>query len=77
MNEHSGFHYPAAWDQAFQEGERLRARRTLLRLGRTRFGPPDAATEAALMAVTDLDRLDRMIDAVLTTDSWPQLVAVP
>jgi hypothetical protein len=49
----------------------------ILRQGRKRFGPADAATEAALKAITDLDRLDRLIDAVLTVNSWQELLATP
>ncbi len=51
--------------------------RLLLRQGRQRFGPPDAPTEVALRAVRDLDRLDRLADAVLTTASWQEFLATP
>jgi hypothetical protein len=50
---------------------------SIVRLGRKRFGPPDAATEAALKATKDLDRLDRLTDAVLTVTSWRELLATP
>jgi predicted transposase YdaD len=57
------------------EGE-LRGRiRLLQRQGRNKFGPPDAATEAALTAIQDLDRLDRLADAVFTATSWQELLA--
>lgn len=51
------------------------ARRLLLRQGRKRFGEPDAATVAALEAITDLDRLERMSDAVLDAPGWTELLA--
>ena len=49
----------------------------LLRLGRKTLGPPDAATEAALAAIQDADRLERMADAVLTAKTWEELLAAP
>jgi hypothetical protein len=53
-----------------EEGQRI-----LLLLGSQRFGAPDAATEAALHAIEDIDRLERMIDAVPTAASWQELLA--
>jgi hypothetical protein len=60
-----------------QEGRVEESHRLLLRLGRTRFGEADAVTEAALRAVRDLDRLERLADAVLTAQSWQELLATP
>ncbi len=58
------------------EGELLGRIRQLLRLGRNKFGnPADAATEAALTAIQDLDRLDRLADGVFTATSWQELLA--
>jgi hypothetical protein len=51
--------------------------RLLLRLGRIRFGAPDPATEAALTATKDLERLERMGEAILTAQSWQELLATP
>jgi hypothetical protein len=57
-----------------EEGE-MNARRTLiLRAGRKRFGQPTAETEAALQTITDLDRLDRMFDALDDVKSWDELL---
>lgn len=70
-------HESSAFDVMVDEGQVRYAHRALLQLGRARFGPPDAATEAALTAITDLERLDRLIVAVLTADSWAQLLATP
>jgi hypothetical protein len=53
-----------------EEGQRI-----LLLLGSQRFGAPDAATEAALHAIEDIDRLERMVDAVPTAASWQELLA--
>jgi hypothetical protein len=50
---------------------------TLLRLGRKRFGDIDAVAEAALTSINDLDRLERLDDAILTANSWRELLATP
>jgi hypothetical protein len=51
--------------------------RLLLHLGRKRLGPPDEATVAALKAIMDLDRLERLGDAVIDAASWQELLATP
>jgi hypothetical protein len=51
--------------------------RLLLRQGRKRFGPPYAKIEAALSAIRDLDRLERIADTILTVNSWEELLATP
>lgn len=70
-----------AFDEVMEEGElrgELRGKiRVLLRQGRKRFGNPDATTESALTAITDLDRLERLADAILTAKSWDELLATP
>lgn len=47
----------------------------LLRLGRKKFGPPEAAVVTEFTEVTDLDRLGRMADAIFTATSWEELLA--
>jgi hypothetical protein len=66
-----------AYDEIMEEGEIKRSHRVILRQGRNRFGPPDPAIEGELTAIRDLDRLDRLIDAVLTANSWQELLATP
>lgn len=74
-----------AYDEVMEEGERRgqargeleRSHRLLLRLGRKCFGPPDAAAESALTAIKDLERLERLADAILTATSWQELLATP
>ena len=51
--------------------------RLILRLGRKRLGQPDEGITAALHAIKDLDRLERLADAVMDTASWQQLLATP
>jgi hypothetical protein len=58
-------------------GKAEEARALLLRLGRRRFGEPDAATIAALEAVSDLPHLERMSEAILDAPNWAALLAVP
>jgi hypothetical protein len=66
-----------AFDEAVEEGEIKNSHKLLLRLGRKRFGPPDAATESALTAIKNLERLERLADAILTANSWQELLATP
>lgn len=51
------------------------ARRIVLRLGRQKFGPPDARINAALRRIADLERLERLADGVLGASSWDELIA--
>lgn len=70
-----------AYDEILEEGELRgelkRSHRLLLRLGRKRFGNPDAATESELIAIKDLERLERLADAILTAETWQELLATP
>lgn len=70
-------HDSSAYQLILEEGAVRHAHRTLLRQGRRRFGPPSAANEGALLTITDLDRLDRLTDAILTVDSWEELLLTP
>lgn len=58
-----------------REGEIKGIRKTLYRLGRLRFGRLPKATRAAIEAIDDLERLERLIDRVLTATSWDDLLA--
>jgi predicted transposase YdaD len=53
------------------------AQRVLLRLGSRSWGPPDEGTEAAVRAVRDLERLERLLDQVMTANGWQELLATP
>ena len=67
-----------AYDEATEEGEirgEIKGRNLLLlRLGRRQFGALDASTEAELTSIRDLDRLDRLGDAISTAKSWQELL---
>lgn len=52
-------------------------RSLLLRLGRKHFGSPDAETLAAVEAITDLARLERLGEQLLDAVSWRDLLATP
>ncbi len=62
-------------DAAALVREKARSRALLLKLGTKRFGPADAATEAAVNALDDLDHLDRLAVALLDVTTWAELLA--
>ncbi|MHB1424859.1 MAG: hypothetical protein ACYC3I_16940 [Gemmataceae bacterium] len=68
-------HESSAFELYEEKGRVEESHRLLLRMGRNRFGAPDAATETALRAIRGLDRLERMADAVLTASSWQEFRA--
>jgi hypothetical protein len=47
----------------------------LLKLGRMRFGPPTEFQETALRAITDPDRLVRILKVLLDVRNWDELLA--
>jgi hypothetical protein len=68
-------HESTAFDMMVEEGEIRYGQRLLLRLGQKRFGPPDPATEAALTSIKDVNRLERMAEALLSVNSWQELLS--
>lgn len=64
----------AAYDEIMEEGEIRRSHRNLLLLGKERFGPADEAVKSELLAIRDLERLERLIQAILTAKSWRELL---
>jgi hypothetical protein len=59
------------------KGEAREAQRLVLRLGARRFGPVPAPTEAAVLAITDRDRLERLAERLLDASGWDQVLATP
>jgi len=57
-----------------EKGRAQEAQKILLRLGRKKFKKPSPEVEAALQAITDLERLERMSDRLLTASSWENLL---
>ena len=70
-------HDSSAFSLYETKGRVEESHRLLLRLGWNRFGAAEATAEAALRAIDDLDRLERMADAVLTAASWQEFLATP
>ena len=70
-------HESTAYDMILDEGRLEGEIRLLLRLGRKRFGPLDAADEAVLKSTKDPERLERLADAILTVRSWEELLSTP
>jgi hypothetical protein len=72
-------HKTVAYDEvmdAVQAAENRVRHEFLLRLGQKRFGEPNARIKAALTAIRSPNRLERMHEAVLTVDSWKELLIV-
>ncbi len=61
------------------EGREANAKSVILRQGQKRYGPPDESITAKLEGITDLDRLDRLIDRLFdaTAPSWQELLDTP
>jgi predicted transposase YdaD len=60
-----------------REGEVEHARKTLLRQGAKKLGLLDERIEAELTAMSDLDRLNELIDRVLDVSTWEELLSPP
>jgi predicted transposase YdaD len=73
--------YQAILDEGRAEGlargRADEARKILLRQGRKRFGVSGAEVEAALQGITDLERLERMSEAVLDASGWQEVLDTP
>jgi len=67
--------YQAILDEGRAEGEAKGEQRLLLRLGTTRFGPPDDVMRSRIAAVTDIDAIERLGERMLTVSSWSELLA--
>jgi len=57
------------------EGAVEEARKTLLRQGRKKLGPPDEQVSGRIAEITDLDRLHVLLDRILDVSSWDELQA--
>ena len=67
-------HESVTYQAIIDEGQVKHAHRVLLRLGRKRFGQPDKATQQAIKAITDLKKLNRMVDRLLEVETWHDLL---
>ena len=60
-----------------EEGRIEEARKLLLRLGSKQLGRPTVRTRTALAKITDLDRLEALIERLRSASSWHALLAEP
>jgi hypothetical protein len=67
----------SAYQLILEEGAAEGAQKILLGLGRKRFGQPDEATRAAVVAITDFARLEQLVERVYDTSSWEELLQTP
>jgi predicted transposase YdaD len=69
------------WKEGLETGERKGeikgARKLLFHLGRARLGRLDKTTRAAIEAIDDLERLERLSERLLTATSWADLLSEP
>lgn len=68
-------HESTACDMAVEEGLVKASHRFLLRQGRKLLGPPGPAIESALVSILDVERLERMGEAILSAKSWDELLS--
>lgn len=57
-----------------EEGKIAARQEVLLEQGNKRFGKPNKATELAVRAITDLDRLKQLNDRLLEVANWQELL---
>lgn len=67
--------YQLILDEGEASGQVKEARRILLHQGRKRFGEPDPAILAGLEAITELDRIESLLDRQFEVSSWEELMA--
>jgi hypothetical protein len=58
-------------------GRTVESQSLVLLVAGQRFGQPQAAVEAAVRAITDRDRLERMAARLLSATDWNDLLATP
>jgi hypothetical protein len=63
----------ATYQAIVRRGRTEEARRTLLFQGEAKFGPPDAATQAAIEALNDLPQLEELLLRLIRVGSWQEL----
>ena len=63
--------------RGIEHGRVAEARQIIVRMGTKHFGPPDVPTRETLESITDLHRLEDLIDRLLdaTCTGWAQLLA--
>jgi hypothetical protein len=69
--------YQRNFEEGRREGRLEGARRMLVRLGTKCLGPPTEAEINTLSTITDLERLERMMDRLVTPANWRVLLNIP
>ena len=67
--------YQAIIAKGAAKGRTAEARHLLLRLGRKKFGVPDAETLNILHSLTNLGRLEKLLGFLLEVETWSELLA--
>jgi hypothetical protein len=60
-----------------REGQVEALRKVLLRLGSPKYGLPGTDIEAALAGITDVERLESMVNRLGKATSWQELLDTP
>jgi hypothetical protein len=60
-----------------EQGEERHAKKAILLVGEKRPGPAGESVKARLGAITDLERLDRMLQQAVTAASWQEVLDTP
>jgi hypothetical protein len=59
------------------EGREAEVKKVILLVGNELFGAPEESTKTRLQAITDLDRLERMVVKIVRSSGWPELLDTP
>jgi predicted transposase YdaD len=67
----------STYQAILEEGRTEEARKFLVRLGSSLYGPPDATVQAALEGISDVERLEQLGVEVHTKANWEDLLGLP
>ena len=67
--------FQAILEEGEQTGRIKELHRTILRLGRRRFGEADEAIRNQIEAMRDIERLEDLTERLLIVSSWDELIA--
>ncbi len=66
--------YQLVHGEGLEEGKIAEARTILCGLGEVRFGKPNKTIRAAVEAIDELDRLEKMTERIVTAKGWRELI---